>query len=134
MSELRKKWVKGVVFVYCVLWLLTLLGLPDVDKAFDREYSQGYASLSTNTNLVDVIRAKDVNLRDPYGLVDPANAKNTPLQLWRYRTTGIPIAPFVILDEAGAQWGPLAGIGGRRIVFWFFGISYPIWIQAYWLS
>lgn len=134
MSERRKKWVKGLAFGYCILWLLTLLGLSDVDRAFDSEYAQGHISFSTGTNLVDVIRAKDVNLRDPYGLKDPANAKNTPPQFWRCRTTGIPIAPFTIIDEAGAQWAPLAGIGGRRIVFWFFGFTQPIWIQTYWLS
>jgi hypothetical protein len=136
--------LKWGVLVYILLWLLTATwGLKDIDKAFDREFAWGDSmgvsgieigsGISRSAKQIKVIRLEDVDLRDPYGDTHPANAKNAPKLLWRCRTVGFPVAPFFILDEAGAQWGGLAGIGGRRLAIWFFGWSHYWWIKTYWL-
>ena len=142
MKPERKKWFQLVGFVYLLLWMITAtLGLIDVDHSFDREFEWAYPKLFSSDPLLGsandrtkVARVNGVNLRDPYGLYNQANAGSSPSGYWRCRTCGFPIAPFIIIDEAGAQWAPLAGVGGRRLVVWFFGWSHYWWIQHFWLS
>jgi hypothetical protein len=145
MKTKYKKCFKVIVLIYVLLWVLTATwGLADVDRVFDRQFEWAYSDPSLNSigidgwpkkfQRIEIMRADGVNLHDPYGVENRANAKNTPKQFWRCRTKGFPIAPFLILDEAGAQWGELMGLGGRRLTIWFFGWNHCWWIQHYWAS
>jgi hypothetical protein len=146
MKPKYKKCFKVAALTYAFLWILTATwGLNDIDRAFDSQFEWAYpnpnisgigidGSSPNNLQRVKVKRVYGVNIRDPYGVIDSSNAKNAPKGFWRCRTRGFPIAPFVVLDEAGAQWGTLAGGGGRRLTIWFFGWSHYWWIQNFWFS
>jgi hypothetical protein len=54
--------------------------------------------------------------------------------LWRARTRGIAIAPFVILDAAAWVDGALSAFSGYRITFWFFGASHWFPLRVFWVS
>ena len=118
--------ISGVI--YAVFWLLTgTWGLWDVNRAFDVRYGFGTESLTGKR--VPTTRVTAVDIKSPYHQGAP------PLPgPWRWRSTGLPIAPFLILDQAGAQLSDMGGIGGRRIVLWVFGWSKEFWIQTYWVS
>lgn len=123
----RRRILTLICSAYLLFWLLTATwGIRDIDGDFDEEFATGLGLAEPQP----VVRLHDVDLRNPYSPGSPPLAEG----FWRCRTHGIPVAPFVVLDEAGAQWASMAGIGGRRIVFWFFGWTKAIWIQRCWLS
>ena len=129
-SKRRLLFKKGVL-VYCTLWAITaLFGLPDVDRKFDIEFSVGTQNLAPpgkRSELVPVMRIPfSTELRDLHASV--------PDKPWRARSSGFAIAPFMIVDEVASQWGPLAGLSSKRLVFWFFGYSEWRDIKTYWLS
>ena len=115
--------------LYCGLWGLTaLVGLPSVDRAFDREHSEGF-SLMGQEKPESVIRVDGIP--NPKDLRDIRN-KSLPDKPWRYRGKGHAIAPFVIIDEVAWVTAPLGGGAGRRMVFWLFGLQFWVPIQWYW--
>jgi hypothetical protein len=127
---LRRKSVRVVAGVYVILWILTATwGNYDVDRHFDQEFQYGYDSSShTPPKMTRLRRFYVEDLDDP---------RNTPLMpedsFFRYRSHGIPVAPFVIVDKIGTVYAALGGIGCRRLNVWFFGYTkwWPIWV--YWV-
>ena len=115
--------------LYCGFWGFTaLVGLPSVDRAFDRQHSEGF-SLMGQEMPESVIRID--NMPNPKDLRDIRN-KSLPDKPWRYRGKGYAIAPFVIIDEVAWVTAPLGGGAGRRLVVWVFGPQYWFPIQWYW--
>ena len=115
--------------LYCGLWSLTaLVGLPSVDRTFDRQHSEGF-SLMGQEKTESVIRIN--SMPNPKDLRDIRN-KSLPDKPWRYRGKGHAIAPFVIIDEVAWVTAPLGGGAGRRLVFWLFGPQIWFPIQWYW--
>ncbi len=128
----RRRWALAIVIgVYCLLWLLTATwGICDVDRAFDREFSTGTLGIDDNPETVAIQRIdKMANVRD---LTDPANKFPDDTGLFRFRTRGVAIAPFLIVDEAATVYASLGGYGGRRISLWFFGITEWWSLTNYW--
>jgi hypothetical protein len=124
----RKRLVLGCV-IYLSLWLVTATwGLIDIDRQFDREFSSGYKIPGTS-KVVPIIRLSNVDPRNPF----EARQRN-PESFWRYRSKGIPIALFIVIDDVAYQDAPLSGYGYRRLVFWFFGLSGSIPLTMYWIS
>ena len=119
--------------VYCLLWLLTATwGIFDVDRAFDREFAVGTADLAENAQRVSIERIdRMANIRDP---ADPANEFPEDGGLFRFRTHGLAVAPFVVIDEAATAYAPLGGYGGRRVNLWFFGITKWWSLRTYWVA
>lgn len=116
---------------YLVLWAITaLVGLPQVDHAFDRDLATGSVGFGDAGNVeIPVQRIDYFDLADPESL--PAHVPETP---WRCRSKGVAVAPFVIVDEAAWQDHLLSGFGGRRLVFWVFGYVRWIPLRKYWVS
>lgn len=124
MGTRKTRSLIAVAGVYLALWALTWTwGVSDVDNNFDAEFSMGCSQLGQRAT-EPVVRIDKLNARE---LDDPGN--EYPDAPWRYRSTGIAVAPFVILDEAAWVTAPLGGFGGRRVVFWFFGktVWFPYW-------
>ena len=116
------------------LWILTgLIGLPSVDRAFDREFAVGSSVDRHGTKSAPVTRVPFRSLPRPFETV-PEVAFNPPGRPWRMRSNGVAVAPFVIIDEAAWQVHPLSVFGGRRVVFWLFGFSTWHALKAYWVS
>ena len=115
--------------LYCGLWSLTaFVGLPCVDRTFDRQHSEGF-SLIGQEKPESVIRID--NIPNPKDLRDIRN-NSLPDKPWRYRGRGIAIAPFIIIDEVAWVTAPLGGGAGRRLVVWAFGPQFWFPIQWYW--
>lgn len=111
------------------MWIITAtLGLPDVDRAFDREIAHGTLGQDDGT-AVPVTRVSFAPMREPDEL-----RKDVPAGPWRCRSIGIPVAPFAIVDEAVFVTDELAAYSGRRIVFWFFGWTRWATLKLYWIS
>lgn len=127
----KQKALAIFVGVYCLLWILTATwGVSDVDRAFDREFSVGTAGFAENPKTVPIERIeKMANVRD---LMDPANKLPDNTGFFRFRTHGIAIAPFVIIDEVATVFASLGGYGGRRINLWLFGITKWWSLKMYW--
>lgn len=125
----RKKSVIICSLIYGILWALTATwGVADIDSAFDREFTTGHEGLGT-TKVTPIRRIAAIpNIRD---LADPANAKTLD-GLFRYRSHGIAIAPFLVIDEAAVIYASLGGFGGKRLTFWFFGWTTWVPLQRYW--
>lgn len=136
-----RKAVRWFAAIYLTLWLVTaLFGVASVDRAvdraFDREFAEGSRGLGPGSTPMPVIRIPFQRLPEPFHRLRdrrdvPFDVLRTP---WRMRSPGLAVAPFLILDEAAWQSDALAGYGGRRVVFWFFGFSawYPL--KVYWVS
>ena len=113
------------------LWLLTAtLGNFQIDKKFDRDFAYGTGSMGSDES-VEIERIEHLYVRD---LMDPRNRtlflKNHGL--FRYRSWGVAIAPFIVVDEIGTVFAPLGGFGGLRVNLWFFGAMASVPIYAYW--
>lgn len=118
------------VVIYAILWILTaVMGIPRVDRQFDEQFSHGYAQMDSDER-VEITRIKKLYVRD---LEDPKNEPLIPANgLFRYRSGGIAITPFLIVDEIGTVFAPQGGIGGIRLNFWFFGSSKTLAVYPYW--
>ena len=125
----RRKPLILICAIYLFLWLVTATwGLIDIDRQFDREFSSGF-KISRTSKVAPNIRVSNIDPRNPF---EPK--KVNPESFWRYRSRGIPIAPFIVIDDVAYQDAPLKGYGGRRLVFWFFGLSGSIPLAMYWTS
>jgi hypothetical protein len=128
----KRKVVAIIVCVYCLLWVLTATwGISDVDRAFDREFAVGTVGFAEDPTTVPIQRIEQMaNMRD---LMDPANNMPNDSGLFRFRTRGVAIAPFVIVDEAATVFAFLGGYGGRRVNLWFFGVTKWWSLEKYWV-
>jgi hypothetical protein len=125
----KRRALAVIVGVYCTLWVLTATwGIANVNRAFDREFATGLVDLGTRS--VDIKRIdKMANVRD---LMDPANKFPDDTGRFRFRTHGIAIAPFLIVDEAATVFASMGGYGGRRLNLWFFGFTKWWSLKMYW--
>jgi len=127
----KQKVIAIVVGTYCLLWILTATwGISDVDRAFDREFAGGTTGFAENPKEVQIQRIHSMaNVRN---LMDPANKFPDDTGFFRFRTRGVAIAPFLIVDEAATVFASLGGYGGRRLNLWFFGITKWWSMKMYW--
>ena len=131
MTPKRKKLWIGFG-CYSALWIITgVLGLPQTDRAFDREFAFGSSDVfSTDERPAGIVPASRV----PYVRVTDPSEHSPPDIPFRSRSTGFPIAPFLIVDEVCVAQAPLAAFSGRRIIFWFFGYSRWLPLKVWWVS
>lgn len=128
---LRNRRFRVFAGVYLGLWLLTAtLGNFQIDRRFDQDFSHGTRSLGSH-ELVEIERIEQLYVRD---LMDPRNKPLFPSNngLFRYRSWGVAIMPFLVVDEIGAVFAPLGGFGGLRVNFWFFGAVLSVPVYSYW--
>ncbi len=118
------------VGVYALLWLLTATwGNLDVDKRFDHDFRHGFEG-GLLDRPTEIVRIRRFHVRD---LFDPRNEALMPENLrFCYRSRGIAIAPFVIIDNIGTVYASLGGVGATRVNVWFFGCTKWWVIKAYW--
>ena len=135
--KLNGRWVVlGMVIIYFLLWFLTATwGISDVDQTFDSQFKTGTAQAFVEPDgspapQVEIQRIE--NMANVTDLFDPANQLPEDPSLFRYRTKGVAVAPFLVLDDAAVVWGPLQGFGGRRLNLWFFGFTRWWLVKAYW--
>jgi hypothetical protein len=120
-----RKAIKWIICVYATLWVITAIwGTLSVDHAFDHEFAVG----SRWDDPMPLVRVR--SMVNPKDLNDPKN--DLPEYPFRYRSRGLAIAPFIILDEVAYVTAPLGGWGGRRIVLWFFGFTTWFGYDTYW--
>ena len=130
MNPKRKKLRTGLG-IYAALWVITgVWGLPQVDRAFDREFAVGSDGISS----VGRPARRLPTSRVPYKRVIEPTGKGLPNLPFRSRSRGFPIAPFVIIDEICEVQTPFAGFSGQRVVFWLFGYSYWFPIRVWWVA
>ena len=129
MGVLNKRNVRVAVGLYCLLWIVTALwGNVDVDRQFDREFNYGYKDFSEER--IELTRINSFFVKD---LMDPRNKGLVPTNgRFRYRSHGIAIAPFVIVDQIGTVFASLGGLGALRLNVWLFGFTKWWVIQGYW--
>ncbi len=122
--------VRIAVAIYVLLWILTaVVGNSRIDRAFEEQNRYGYNKMGSDER-VEIKRIKKLYVRD---LLDPRNESLIPATgLFRYRSPGIAIAPFVVVDEIGTIFAPLGGIGGIRLSLWFFGATQSWVVYPYW--
>ena len=120
---------RAAVGVYLILWLLTaILGNKQIDHKFDRDFR--YGSATNSDEQVEITRIDTLHVRD---LMDPRNASLIPANgLFRYRSTGIAIAPFLVLDEIGVAYASMGGVGAIRASLWLPGYSRSWLLHPYW--
>jgi hypothetical protein len=118
------------VAIYALLWILTAgVGNSRIDEAFDDQFRYGSDKMNSDEQ-VEIPRIKKLYVRD---LLDPRNESLFPASgLFRYRSPGIAVAPFVVVDEIGTVFAPLGGIGGIRLSLWFFGATRSWVVYPYW--
>lgn len=125
----KKRWIGPGI--YMALWILTgVLGLPQVDHAFDEQYATGSLNAFSSPRHSD--RRVPVRRLRYERSIDPSD-QSLPEIPFRSRSNGIPIGPFLILDEVCVVQTPLAGFSGRRLVFWFFGYNHWIPLKTWWV-
>lgn len=132
MASRRKHLLIGLG-IYAGLWLITgILGLPQVDRAFDEEFALGspeaFTSPESPARWVPMSRVPYVRI------IKLSSHSSLPDIPFRSRSTGFPVAPFLILDEACIARTPLAAFSGRRLIFWFFGYTRWIPLKIWWVA
>lgn len=112
------------------MWLLTaILGRRETDKLFDQNYRFGYDSM-TSEKKVEIPRLNDFDVKD---LNSKYNLGKIPKNgLFRYKSKGLTVTPFFIIDEYSVIYAPLGGSSGLRLNFWFFGYCHEWRIIRYW--
>lgn len=139
MKKKIKKLFKKKVFVipfgiYMFLWLLTATwGTYDVRNHFDKEFEYGYHGLGGE----EKVKIPNIDSFYVYDLENEYNQDKIPRSsrgLFRYKSIGIAVAPFIIIDNMAAVWGGLAGLGAKRFNFWFFGYTWWHPIIHYWCA
>lgn len=121
---------RKAVALYLVLWGVTaVIGNSQIDEAFDEQFRYGSNKMDSDER-VEITRIKKFYVRD---LEDPRNASFVPASgLFRYRSLGVAVAPFVIVDEIGTIFAPLGGVGGIRLNLWFVGVTKSWLVYPYW--
>ena len=135
--KVKKFFKKKVVIIpfaiYMFLWLLTATwGTYDVRSHFDKQFEYGYPNLSD-----EKIKITNIDSFYVYSLDHEHNQDKIPSNscgLFRYKSIGIAIAPFVVIDNMATIWGGLAGLGATRFNFWFFGYNWWYPIIPYWCA
>lgn len=122
--------VRVAAVIYAVLWIVTaVVGRSSIDRTFDERFRYGYPEMNSDER-IEIIRITKLYVRD---LQDPGNEALIPASgLFRYRSSGIAIAPFLVVDEIGTICAPLGGFGGIRLNFWFFGSPKSSIVYSYW--
>lgn len=126
----RQRSFRAAVSIYIALWIVTaLFGNSRINKSFDRQFAVGFTTLAENEEPKPAVRV-------PYSreMRNPRNLDSVKAPVWRARTTGFPVAPFVIVDEAAWIDGPLSGFSGIRVVIWFFGYTHWFPLKVFWVS
>ncbi|MBN8461171.1 MAG: hypothetical protein J0M04_25385 [Verrucomicrobia bacterium] len=126
----KRKITRICLGVYLGLWLLTAtIGNHQVNRKFDEDFGFGTVRPGS-ADRVRIVRIRNLDVRDP------DNPRNDPLipenGLFRQRSWGIAIAPFVIVDEVATVFAPLGGFGGLRVNVWFFGYVRSVPVYPYW--
>lgn len=121
--------VRIVAGIYGILWILTgMLANPAIDRMFDKQFAYGHQNWGSD-EVVEIERIEKFHVRN---LGDPRNEALIPANgLFRYRSQGIAIAPFLLVDEIGTIFAPLGGEGGIRLNFWFFGCTKSLLVYSY---
>ena len=135
MKRTGRRVTIGVGATYCVLWLMTATwGISDVDKAIDSQFRMGSTQMPPlDGTVVPEFQSQRIEtMADVTNLRNPNNLLPDDSGLFRYRSTGIAVAPFLIVDEAAVVWAPLRGFGGQRLSFWCFGSTRWALVNAYW--
>jgi hypothetical protein len=119
MLKLRS--VRIVLGIYALLWMLTaVIGNARIDLAFDAWNRDG-------AGIKRIHRFHVLDLHDPRNEpLIPANG------LFRYRSHGLAIGPFVVIDEIATIFAPLGGLGAVRLSLWCFGPPKSWIIYTYW--
>lgn len=114
----KNPYVRISVVIYGVLWIVTAkLADAEIDRAFDKQFRYGQPNWDSD-EVVEIKRIQKFYGRNPE---DPRNEALIPAnRLFRYRSRGITIAPFFVVDEVGTVFAPLGGAGGLRLILWFF--------------
>ena len=125
----KRKITRICLGVYLGLWLLTAtIGNHQIDRKFDEDFGFGTARLGSDRVRIERIRNLDAH--------DPTNPRNDSLipenGLFRQRSWGVAIAPFVIVDEVATVFAPLGGFGGLRVNVWIFGCVRSFPVYPYW--
>lgn len=116
--------------IYAILWLLTaVFGNSQIDGIFNKQFRYGSNKLGCDQK-IEITRIQKLYVRD---LLDPRNESLIPPNgLFRYRSPGIAVAPFIVVDQIGTIFAPLGGIGGIRLNLWFFGTTKTWIVHSFW--
>jgi hypothetical protein len=126
----RRKILRWCIVVYCLLWVITATwGTRTVDRAFDREIAFGYLGFSDKPE-------REPAARVPYTseMQKPNGNWSVSHPLWRARSRGIAVAPFVIVDAAAWVDASLSAFSGYRVTLWCFGASHWFPLNVFWVS
>ena len=131
ISNRKTKVIAWVGGLYCLLWILTATwGISDVDRAFDHEFASGSTGFAENLKRVSIQRID--SMADVRNLIDPAKELPDETGLFRYRSRGVAVADFVIIDQVSTVCASLGSFEGRRLCFWFFGFTKWSLLETYW--
>lgn len=127
---IKSKRLKIIIGIYLFLWLLTAIwGTYDIRRKFNHDFEYGYKNWTNE-------RIKIVSL-DSFYVYDLANKYNEgriPRDgLFKYKSSGIAVAPFIVVDNIAVVWADLAGLGAARLNIWVPGYIWSHPIIVYWL-
>jgi hypothetical protein len=131
IKKLFKRKVLVILFaIYMFLWFLTAIwGNCDVRRDFDKQFEYGYPNLAGG----EKVKITSIDSFYVYSLEHEYNQDKLPENgLFRYKSIGIAIAPFVIVDNMAEVSGVLSGLGATRLNLWLFGYTWWYPVIAYW--
>lgn len=127
---LKHRRFRVLLGIYLGFWLLTsTVGNYQINNKFDEDFRYGTKGLGSNER-VEIMRIENFDVRDPF---NPKNDLLIPKSgLFRHRSWGVAIGPFIVIDEVATVYASLGGFGGLRVNFWFFGTMISLPIYSYW--
>ncbi|MDD2709853.1 MAG: hypothetical protein PHV34_17860 [Verrucomicrobiae bacterium] len=133
LTSSTKRALWSGVGIYMGLWTITgTLGLLQVDRAFDEEFALGSpVALTSPSPPIQKVPTSRVHYAR---ITDPGGKTSLPGIPFRSRSIGIPVGPFLILDEVCVATTPMAAFSGRRLVFWFFGYTGWMPLKTWWTA
>jgi hypothetical protein len=130
----KRRLIIGLV-VYLFLWCVTwILGEMHISSRFDGEFVDGTkATFADGLKKYPMEKTKRITRFD-VTRVDGGLGVEQPELPWKYRSSAVALAPFILVDKCAYGTSGLCGWGGVRLHIWVFGLTHWWPIIAYWAA
>lgn len=133
-SVKRNKKISLFILFYILSWVLTAtVGIARVDAKFESKYAK--LQMRGKDGDISIINIPRIEFLDIESMEFYENNPEIPQDgIFRYRSSGYAVAPFLIVDKSAIVWDSSAGKGSMRLNIWLMDliiIEYDL--ERYWM-
>lgn len=133
--RLKRSTLHSIAICYLGLWMLTsTVGEANVDSHFASQFLGRFTGMPGPPS--PIYRDYDFDIQGFRNQLEigTENEIGESGGFSYSRKRGIAIAPFIIVDEVEWSKAPMDCCGKKRLVFWFFGLTWDLTLELYWIA